>query len=313
MPVNCTFEATPIWGTLLEREFGLKSFQLEGDGFAITLWRHPFYRRCVSSPFRDRMAVSWQGTRPSPRDLIRTLDSAPEAEIVAKDIGWFAAGDGASGIADPHLVVRYANADVLLDADIESRIRRTTAQVLRKAQRGTPPFVTLDKGEGLDDFYRLYLQTRRRLGVLPYSRAFFRYWYDRIGEHTVAFKCADGDTPMGFLLCYLHGDEMMPSLLAYDYQHRKKAITDLLHMHAFLWGRDHGYRNYRFGGDNLEQDTLIESKLKLGAVVRRQRDYLKPVGDHALELSNATMRRILRHTPPALFRHSSRLTRFYFS
>jgi len=83
-------------------------------------------------------------------------------------------------------------------------------------------------------------------------------------------------------------------------------------MHAFLWGRDKGFRNYRFGGDNLDQDTLIESKLKLGAVARPQTDYLRPA-HKGINLSNPAVRGLLRHAPAALFRHASALTRLYFS
>jgi hypothetical protein len=171
--------------------------------------------------------------------------------------------------------------------------------------------VRTDDGAGFEQFYALYLQTRRRLGVLPYSRSFFRYWYDRSGDHTIILKCSDGATPLGFLLCYLHGDEMIPSLIAYAYDHRRSAITDLLHMHAFLWGRSQGYCNYRFGADDLDQTGLIDSKLKLGAVARRQLDYVRP--EPAFKLSNLAVRAIIRRMPPLLFRHASRLTRIYFS
>ena len=63
----------------------------------------------------------------------------------------------------------------------------------------------------------------------------------------------------------------------------------------------------------LDQDTLIESKLKLGAVARPQSDYIRPLQAGGANLSNRTVRGILRHTPAALFRHASLLTRLYFA
>ena len=259
MGVNCTFEATPVWGALLEREFALKPIELSGKGHVITLWRHRLYRRVVSTPFRDRMAVRWDGERPTSSDLAHTLSKSAEAEIVAKDIGWFADAADTSSAQDACRIERFTNADVALDAALESRIRRTTQQVLRKSQRGVEPQVRLDDGSGLGDFYALYLQTRRRLGVLPYSRSFFRYWFDRIGAHAVVFKATDGATPVGFMLCYLHGDEMMPSLLAYDYVARPYKLV-VLSDHGQTQGATFKQRN----GYDLGQ--LVERSIERGTI-----------------------------------------------
>ena len=58
--VNCTFEGTPFFRTLLKEEFGLKEIYFQDNGVKLYLWKHPWYRELISTPFRDRLAIEMQ-------------------------------------------------------------------------------------------------------------------------------------------------------------------------------------------------------------------------------------------------------------
>ncbi len=304
-----TFEASSDWREIL-RLFPVKERWLDGVGFRLYYWIHPLYRRAVSTPFRDRIALVWEGVAPPSRlDLAAVAVRIGCADAVVKDVGSLIAGlpDGQGG-----LVNDYVNSEVRLDGDIEKRFKRSARKNLRKAQEDYHLAIDVDPDGVFEDFYRLYLASRRRLGVLPYPSRFFRALFELRGESVVLFRCHSPEGVLGYLVCYLHGPEMISGHLSYDFDQRQKRTSDVLFMNAFQWGRANGFTTYRFGADNRNQTSLVEFKQKLGAVVRPQWDFHlhpKPMPD---DRPDCPVRRLLRATPMPLFRHTGNMTGLYF-
>lgn len=305
----CTFEASFAWREIL-RMFPLKERCVDGDGFRLYYWMHPLYRGAVSTPFRDRLALEWEGAEaPTGVDFAALARRIRCSDLVAKDVGALVARPCE---ATGGLVNHYVNSEVRLDGDIEKRFKYSARKNLRKAQEDYGLEVDVNPDGMLEKFYRMYLTNRRRLGVLPYPWRFFRTLFGLRGQSVVVFACRSQQDVLGYLVCYLHGNEMISGHLAYEFEQRHKRISDLLFMSAFQWGRSNGFTTYRFGADNQNQTTLVESKQKLGAVARPQWDFrgrLKSMGD---DRPDSPIRRMLRATPMPVFRHTSSLTGLYF-
>lgn len=306
---SCTFEASLAWRKIL-RLLPVKERCLDGNGFRLYYWTHPFYRGAISTPFRDRLALEWEGSAPpSGLDLEALAIRTGCANFIAKDVYTLIAKlpDGHGG-----LVSNYINSEVCLDGNIEKRIKHSARKNLHKAQEDYHLAIDIDPDGVFEDFYQVYLVSRRRLGVLPYPRGFFRALFELRGESVVLFSCRSPEGVIGYLLCYLHGPEMISAHLAYDSGQRHKRISDFLFMNAFQWGRANGFLTYRFGADNRNQTSLLAFKQKLGAVARRQLDfhlYSKPMSE---DRPDSLVRRILRVTPMPLFRLTGSLTGLYF-
>lgn len=306
---SCTFEASQTWREILQL-FPLKERWLEGDGFRLCYWEHPFYRGAVTTPFRDRLALSWDGGRPPSRiDFFALATRAGCADFIAKDVGAFVAQSSDDQVG---LVSDYVNSEVCLDGDIEKRLKYSARKNLRKAQEDYGLVVDINPDGVLQDFYRMYLRSRQRLGVLPYPWRFFRALFELRGGAVVVFSCRSKQEILGYLVCYLHGGEMISGHLAYDFEQRHKRISDFLFMSAFQWGRSNGYVVYRFGADNRNQASLIESKQKLGAVARPQLDFRFRPQRNNKNSPDSPVRRILRAMPMPLFRYTGGLTSLYF-
>ena len=305
---SCTFEASLAWREIL-RLFPLKEQWLEGNGFRLYYWTHPLYRVAISTPFRDRLALEWEGAAPPLGiDFSALAGRTGYADLVVKDVGALAVKS-----PDEHagLVNDYVNSEVRLDGDIEKRFKHSARMSLRNAQEKYSLTVEINPENVFENFYRMYLFTRRRLGVLPYPGRFFRALFEHCGEKVMVFACRSLQKPMGYLVCYLHGSEMISGHLIYDFEQRHKRISDFLYLSAFQWGHANGFTTYRFGADNQNQISLIESKQKLGAVARPQWDFRrrsKPSED----LPDSPIRRILRAMPMPLFRHTGSITKIYF-
>ena len=302
----CTLEATPWWRSVMKRVFGLRERVVDLGRGELVLWRHPLYRRAISTPYRDRLGLAWEGPPPGVDDLVEAVRA--EEPVVLKDVGELETPTRVAGLRQQH-----TNADVVLDEDLEKRLGRAARKSVRKAREDYGLEVDVDPRACFESFWEIYLDTRRRLGVPPYSRRFFALLFDALGGPVVLFRCRLDRRALGYLICYRHEDDLVSAHLGYEYRERHLKVADYLFVTAFLWGRDDGRQRYRFGGDYNNQISLIEAKRKLGAVPRPQYDYVTKPYRIQEDRPEALVRRMLRATPPRLFRRASLLTRIYFA
>lgn len=295
-----------MWRGILRDVFRLKEHVVEFDGGAIILWGHPLHRQLISTPFRDRAALLGDDVELKP-ETFANFNKVSQSYIV-KDVPFI---DGTNGEKD--YAHAFINSDVALDDDIEKRLDRSARKNLRKAQQEYGLELVVNPDGVFEEFYDLYLTTRRRLGVPPYPKRMFQILFDHLGENVALFACrSPTGTNIGYLMCYLHETEMISAHIAYDFTQRDKRIADFLFFKAFTWGRSQGFSNYRFGADNKNQEGLIWSKKKLGAVPRKQFDRCNGVNESKGDDPQSAIRRILRATPRWAFQHSSLMTYLYF-
>ena len=305
---SCTFEASTAWRQLL-RQFPLKERSLDGDGFRLYFWTDPLYAGAISTPFRDRIAVAWDDKSSTPDiDFTASINQFGFDDLILKDVGSLASN---SFQGDKRLVSQYVNCEVILDENIENRFKNSARWSFRKA-KSNGLRVDVNPHGIFEAFYNMHLSTRHRLGVLPYPKSFFSQLFELRHDAVVIFACNSSQGFLGFLLCYLHGPEMISGHMMYNFEMRQQRISDFLYMFAFLWGRDNGFSHFRFGADNRNQISLIKSKQKLGAIARKQWDFHLKKKVFKEDNPNSPLRRCLRSAPSSMFRHMGHATHLYF-
>lgn len=312
MCLNTTFEASPLWRHILKHVFHLQERHFTCDGFDLLAWKHPFYPFYISTPYRDRLAIIWHDP---PRALsVNELRSAVgNKRALIKDVA------SVSSMSEDHqqrgMVNSYTNSSVSLTGDILSHMNRAARKNWRRSNEVFKLELTVNPNSALTDFYNLYLHTRRRLGVIPYPLSLFRILLSELGSTVLLLRGSLNGRAIGYLLCYLDGNEMISAHIAYDESEQSTRITDFLYINAFLWGQKHGYVTYRFGGDYNNQTSLRAAKVKLGAVPWPQYDlatsrYRLPIAE---DRPNSLIRRTLRALPMPLYRHTGVLIHAYYA
>jgi hypothetical protein len=307
-----TFEASTLWRVALGHAFALKERVIDVGDAEIILWKHPFYSRWISTPYRDRLAIRWHGEGASlTEDALRRL-FARSGDIVLKDCEAFVTPDVLAGKPGINPRQEYTNSEVLLDDDFEQRMNRSARKNWRRATEEYGLTIEVNPSGRFEEFYDIYLSTRRRLGVPPYRQNLFRLLFDHMGGEVILFRCHGARQSYGYLVCYAHGSEIISAHIGYLFEHREKRIADFLFMSAFRWGVENGYHLYRFGGDHNNQESLIAAKKKLGAVARPQFDVASVARPAEADDPESLVRRTLRAMPRAAFRHAGLLTMLYF-
>lgn len=305
----CTFEASYAWRKIL-RHFPLKEHFFDGDGFRLYFWTHPLYSIAISTPFRDRLALIWDGEKPPLNfDFTSLVKNTRCSDLVLKDVGPMLSNTPSM---HSRVINNYINCDVCLDENIEKRLRHKGRRNIRKACEIYDLNLEINPEGIFEKFYQMHLSIRHRLGVLPYPKCFFSELFDLRNNAVVVFACRSPEGYLGFLLCYLHGKEMISGHSMYIFEQRQKRITDYLYLKAFQWGRMNGFSTFRFGADNLNQTSLINSKKKLGATPRKQWDFHLKQKSMSKDNPNSPIRRLLRCTPNRIFRHLGHLTNLHF-
>jgi hypothetical protein len=306
-----TFEASPFWRKILCEEFKLKELRVETEDYSIIFWRHPCYNFLISTPYRDRLALEWSGLSPKPLDLEKILEKLGSKKFIIKDVGGLVSHHSGS-MVDTNLKEAFINCNVCLDDEIESRFQHAARKNFRKAKEEYGFWIEINPEGIFEHFYALYVKTRRRLGLVPYSSKFFKMLFDQKGKDSVVFACYSPEGKLGYLICYQHGQELISGHLAYDFDQRNKRLSDFMFMSAFFWGREHKFTNFRFGADNINQTSLIRSKEKLGGQSNPQIDFDSHKKLIQRDNPNSPIRRILQYLPLPIYSYTSLLTRVYF-
>ncbi len=308
-----TFEATSFFREIMGSEFWVNEEIYSDKRLELIFFKHKLSKTLVSTPYRDRAAIKFHENNASIDDCFEGVkDFLKGKSAIFKDLSVFSS---LSIDVSKYCNGSYSmvNSDVALDSKLESRLHKSAVKANRRAKEVFNLSFKVDSWD-IDRFYELYLESRLRLGVLPYAKSLFRKFAQGIGKKTVVFSAEDESGPIGYLICYLHGDEMISGHLAYDYSKRLKRVTDFLFLQAFIWGRNNGFVNYRFGSDHRSQEGLITFKERLGAVVRPQYDLLFGVEEtHDGAQNNRFVTSLIKHVPMRLFRHSFLGTKIYFS
>jgi lipid II:glycine glycyltransferase (peptidoglycan interpeptide bridge formation enzyme) len=118
----------------------------------------------------------------------------------------------------------------------------------------------------LDRFYKVFLMTRRKLGVPAYPRSFFRAMWRHLspaGRVRLLLVEREGVTH-GALLVFAYKREVVSAYMGSNPESKDARINDLLFWEAIRWSAENGFDTYYFGADSPLQEGLLAYKRKWG-------------------------------------------------
>ena len=154
----------------------------------------------------------------------------------------------------------------------------------RKIRRAEREGLTEQVGRSdslFEGFYRLQLLTRRRHGVPPQPRIWFRNLIDRFGEALQIRLAFKGDQPIAGILTLRHKNSLI-----YKYGCSDAAFNNLGGMHLLFWraiqeAKALGLHQFDLGRSDIDNEGLITFKDRWGAT-RSTAGYLRHAGSGRL-------------------------------
>jgi CelD/BcsL family acetyltransferase involved in cellulose biosynthesis len=246
----------PAWMAVLAETYGYRPFVLglaDGGGLPMMQVRG---RRWISLPFTDYCPPLGLAGAP----VAQLLDEARTRAGIAR-VELHAELDGAHQRADAvrHVLPLQNDAAAVLRTFHRSQVQRN----IKRAQRSG---VVVRHGRSAADltdvFYRLHVETRRRLGVPVQPRRFFARLWERMiepGLGSVLVAEADGAAVAAIVLL-AHGDTVVYKFGASD-----ASAWGLRPNHALFWEAirtscEAGRRWFDFGRSDLEDEGLRQFK-----------------------------------------------------
>ena len=296
----------PVWTGLLADCYGFKPMALaldeRGDVTAgvplLDVTRPLGGRRWVSLPFTD-YCTPLAGERP--RDFVDGLvEAARSRKLDMLEV---------RGPLSLHPGVQRDAAFVLHDVSLAEggdaawdRLYKNHRRNVRIAERADVRIAQSTSGPDLEAFYRLHLQTRRRLGVPIQPRRFFRLLLERILQRGLGFMliARRDDVPIAAAVFGAWNGTLIYKYSARDERFAKLNANYLLLWSAIRWAADNGYHTVDLGRSDLEQTQLRGFKDGWGA-----RETVLPysrIATTTIKLSSrrmeGTMAKVIRNSAP---------------
>jgi len=262
----------PAWARLLADCYGYPAMavviQDAGGAVAagvpvINVSRPVGGRRWVSLPFTDHcppLAVEREADLVAEAvDLARTrkLDTLEVRAPLAAHAGL------QSGAA-------FVRHELTVSGDVDATWMGLFKNHRRNVRIAEKAGVRVERGESsadLDTFYRLHLQTRRRLGVPVQPRHFFRLLLERIIQQRLGFVLTaySGAVPVAAAIFGSWNGTLVYKYSARDERYAKLDANYLLLWTAIRWAAENGCHTLDLGRSNIEQTLLRGFKSGWGA------------------------------------------------
>lgn len=143
--------------------------------------------------------------------------------------------------------------------------KSSTQRKVRRAQREHLGYREGTSTDLLDDFYQLFIRTRKRHGLAPQPRKWFANLMNCFGNALKIRIASKDDWPIAAMVTIRHKDT-----LTYKYGCSDPEFNNLGPMHLLFWkaiqdAKYSGLRSLDFGRTNADQDGLITFKNRWGA------------------------------------------------
>jgi hypothetical protein len=224
--------------------------------------------RAVSLPFTDYCEPIIEEERPFP-EVLQTLIG------YGKKAGWksLEIRGGAQHFADAAPASSFYSHILDLSKGEKSmfpQFRDSTRRNIQKAVKGGIRITFNDTSESIAEFYRLNCLTRKKHGLPPQPRFFFKKIYEHIlapGRGSVALADYNGATVAAAL--YVHfGKKAMYKYGASDSAYQHLRPNNLIMWEAIRRYSAEGYDSFCFGRTEPENKGLLQFKSGWGAQER---------------------------------------------
>jgi lipid II:glycine glycyltransferase (peptidoglycan interpeptide bridge formation enzyme) len=267
-------------------------------------------RRLVSVPFSDYC----QPLADSHEDLCLLFKSVEEQ---VSHSGWryFEVRPlTPTGIARPNWQTSavYLHHQIDLEPDIDAIYRNlhrdSVQRKIRRAERDGLKYAIGTAEPLLDAFFQIMVQTRRRHGVPPQPKKWFRSLVESFGESLQIRVAFHGSEPVAAMMTIRHKDTLVYKYGGSDVRYNKMGGMHLLYWNSIQDAKRWGLRTFDLGRTDAHQSGLATFKKRWGATessLSYSRYSEAGSGFHSFELAapNWKMRTanyVFAHTPDAL-------------
>jgi hypothetical protein len=312
------------WRDIFSRCFGYRSYYIKAVDQSgvirgiqpLFLVRIPLQKKLVSVPFRDRGGPIWEH-----RDALCAI--LKEVKVLASELGASYAEIKSlspfpkdivdqAGLVEEEYWVRSVVGIAFTSDELWKAIGPKTRNMVRQAERESLVF---EEDVGFQDpaseFYAIFLDTQKKLGVPPFPKLFFSMMYDRLrrSDHIRLFFATKGGRPVAATILFLFGDMAVYAYSASLRDALAARVNDFMMWNILCWLIERGYRTFDLGSDSPLQDGLLFFKRKWLATQRpipfyyyfpRDREPPRQV-DSSLQVY-AVYRRIFSMLPGPVFR-----------
>jgi predicted N-acyltransferase len=266
-------------------------------------------RRLVSLPFSDHCEPLLET-----EDELGVLTAALEEECRREQWRYIELRP-LSAFAIPstlhHTAVPYAFHQLDLNPDLATLLanchKSSTQRKVRRAEREGLSYAEGSSVALLDQFYRLFVVTRKRHKLPPPPRIWFANLVESFGDALrirVAYRLG---TPVSAMITLRHKDTLVYKYGCSDAHYHSMGSMHLLYWKAIQDAKARGLRRFDLGRTDADQQGLITFKSRWGAaksVVTYSRYSLSGQAAHVFDLSTArwksrVAKSMLSNLPPA--------------
>jgi CelD/BcsL family acetyltransferase involved in cellulose biosynthesis len=163
----------------------------------------------------------------------------------------------------------FVRHELLLPEDPDEAERGFSASRRQRVRKARKTEMAVERGTDagfLDEFYRLHLQTRRRLGVPTQPKAFIDRFAELFasGRGSVWVVREEG-APVAAAVFLSQGELATYKYSATDPDSIRRGPNNLLMAEAIRWHCEHGFKRLDFGRTEIENKGLREFKRSWGA------------------------------------------------
>jgi CelD/BcsL family acetyltransferase involved in cellulose biosynthesis len=258
-------------------------------------------RRLVALPFSDACGPLSDGG--SEAELAAAVDAARGEAGLGLEVR--ARVEGLPGESPQ----RYWQHTLALEPDAEAVARGASSGVRRGVAKARREGLTVERRTdpaALDDFYRLHLRTRRRLGVPTQSKRFIAGLAALFGpgHGFVALVHAEGARPVAAAVFLRLRDHLIYKYGASDEAALPLRPNNALFAEVIRWGCENGCRELDFGRSDMGDEGLRRFKRGWGAEeLPLHYTYAGlPVPGEGVSPAQRALGHVIRHSPPVLGR-----------
>lgn len=258
-----TFEYTLKWKNILEKNFSFKPFFIvsKDENNLITgvlpLFKAKsiFGTRFVSTPYSIYTPIIAENSQ------IKDKIAAFAVELTTKENqDYLEIREKQEGLSNPNFVQKKSvfNFSLSLDDGPENILKRLPKGSVRwgikKAQCGGLKFTKGNSSKDLNNFYDLFLKTRKFRGVPGYPFVFFRDIIQKFGDDCRIYTVYKENKPIAAIFLLYHKKEVR---YAFAGALHDKEIMQLQPYHLIIWEAikdacKDGYSIFNFGGASLD-------------------------------------------------------------
>jgi len=260
-------------------------------------------KKLISLPFTDTIRVLTRERSQSERlrkAIIDEISNSYSAVVIRTD-------ERLNGnVSNSEWVCHDLRTDQPFGA-IETTLPSGLKRNLRKATRSDLKFERKNDTNAMEDFYRLHLMTRRKLGIPIQPRSFFRHVQQQIIEPRLGFvgMVYQHGEPIAAGVFFVYNKTMTYKYGASHPRALAERPNDFLFHNVIRIACDEGYHHFDFGISKVREEGLRRFKQKWGArEIQVHDDYLSGTGrlanDDSTSLKIASV--VIRNTPSIVCR-----------